>query len=131
MPLHSSSEPLPQAVALRAEPIDPDVSAHRFGSGPPLTVGIEEEYMLLDPETFDLVPRAGSILLAGRGGDFAEHVSSEVFESLIEFHTPVCEGIADAAFELRRMRDHAVDAAAAQGLRLGSAGTHPFSLFEL
>ena len=119
-------------VPLMSEPAAAaGVDEHRFGTGRPFTVGIEEEYMLLDPETFDLVPRAESVLQAEVGGDFAEHVSSEVFESLIEFHTPVCEGIADAACELRRVRSHAVGAAEAQGLRLGSAGTHPFSLFEL
>ena len=64
-----------------------DVRDHRFGAGPPFTVGVEEEYMLLDPETFDLVPRAESILAAEAGGDFAENVSPELFESLVEFHT--------------------------------------------
>ena len=107
-----------------------DVLDHRFGAGRPFTVGVEEEYMLLDPETFDLVPRAERILAAEAGGEFAANVSPELFESLVEFHTPVCDGIADVDRELRRIRSHAVAAAQAQGLRLGSAGTHPFSLFE-
>ena len=108
-----------------------DVHDHRFGAGRPFTVGVEEEYMLLDADTFDLVPRVESILKAEAGGDFADRVSAELFESLVEFHTPVCEGVADVARQLRRLRRHAVSAAEAQGLRLGSAGTHPFSLFEL
>src|SRR3954454_2965765 len=107
-----------------------DVRQHRFGSGRPLTLGGEEEYMLLDARSFDLVQRVESILLAERGGEFAELVSPELFESLVEFHTPVCATVADAAHELRRLRVHAIRAAEAQGLRLGSAGTHPFSLFE-
>ena len=107
-----------------------DVLDHRFGAGRPLSLGVEEEYMLLDPDTFDLVQRVESILRAERNGAFAELVSPELFESLVEFHTPVCATVADVARELRRVRAHAVAAAEAQGLRLGSAGTHPFSLFE-
>ena len=61
---------------------------------------------------------------------FAELVSAELFESLLELHTPVCATVADAGRELRRLREHALAVADAEGLRLGSAGTHPFSLFE-
>ena len=57
-------------------------------------------------------------------------MSEELFESLVELHTPVCASVADAERELRRMRVHGLAIAAANGLRLGAAGTHPFSLFE-
>ncbi|HEY6891792.1 MAG TPA: carboxylate-amine ligase [Solirubrobacter sp.] len=107
-----------------------DVRDHRFGAGAPFTIGIEEEYMLLDPESVDLVPGAERILEAERGGPFAECIAPELFDSLVEFHTGVCGTVADAAAELRRLRRHAVLAARHQHLRLGSAGTHPFSLFE-
>jgi carboxylate-amine ligase len=107
-----------------------DVLDHRFGGGEPLTVGVEEEYMLLDAETLDLVQRVENILQAEERGDFAELVSPELFESLVEFHTPVCRTLRDVERELHRLRSHAVSSAAAQGLRLGCAGTHPFSLFE-
>ncbi len=107
-----------------------DVLDHHFGDGDPLTVGVEEEYMLLDSETLDLVQRIESILVAEEEGDFAELVSPELFESLVEFHTPVCRAISDVGRELHRLRAHAVASAAAQGLGLGCAGTHPFSLFE-
>jgi carboxylate-amine ligase len=103
---------------------------HRFGAGPPLTVGVEEEYMLLDAESFDLAQRSEDILRSERQGDFADLVSAELFESLVEFHTPVCASIVDVQRELYRIRAHAVAVAGAQGLRLGSAGTHPFSLYE-
>ena len=64
-----------------------DVRDHRFGAGAPFTVGIEEEYMLLDPESFDLVPGAERILEAERDGVYAEHIAPELFDSLVEFHT--------------------------------------------
>ena len=86
--------------------------------------------MLLDAESFDLVQRIERILQSEKRGAFAELVSAELFESLVEFHTPVCASVADAERELRRLRAHALTIAEAEGLRLGSAGTHPFSLFE-
>jgi carboxylate-amine ligase len=114
----------------RAEPAPREVRDHRFGAGTPFTVGVEEEYMLLDRRTLDLVQRVESLLRAEEHGDFAGLVSAELFESLIEFHTPVCDTIADVARELRRVRAHAVRVAGQQGMLLGSAGTHPFSRFE-
>jgi carboxylate-amine ligase len=106
------------------------VAEHHFGAGPAYTVGVEEEYMLLDPETFALVPRAEALLAAEAGGEFSVNAAPELFESLVEFHTSVCEDVGAAARQLRRLRRHAAQAAHAQGARLGSAGTHPFALFE-
>ena len=107
-----------------------DVLDHRFGAGPALTVGVEEEFMLLDRQSLDLVQQIERILAAERRGAFAELVSEELFESLIELHTPVCASVADVERELRRLRTHGLAIADGEGLRLGSAGTHPFSLFE-
>jgi carboxylate-amine ligase len=106
------------------------VIEHRFGAGPPLTVGVEEEYMLLDPETFGLAQGSEQILRSEAGGQFAELVSAELFESLVEYHTPVCADIGEVSRELHRIRRHAASVAGAHGLRIGSAGTHPFGLFE-
>jgi len=108
-----------------------DVRDHRFGASTPFTVGIEEEYMLLGPESLDLVPGAERMLEAERGGAYADRIAPELFDSLVEFHTGVCPTVGDAAAELRSLRRHAVFAARREQLRLGSAGTHPFSLFEL
>jgi carboxylate-amine ligase len=103
---------------------------HRFGSGRPYTVGIEEEYMLLDPVTFDLVQRADRVLAAERDIELGVHLAPELFQSLLEVHTPVCSNTAEAAQVLRRLRQHVGELAHGLGLRFGSAGTHPFSLFE-
>src|SRR4051794_158623 len=108
----------------------PDVLDHRFGAGPELTVGVEEELMLLDADSFDLVQRIEAFLGSEQRADFAGLISAELFESLLELHTPVCATVADAGRELRRLRLHALAVAEREGLRLGSAGTHPFSLFE-
>jgi carboxylate-amine ligase len=103
---------------------------HHFGASPPFTVGIEEEYMLLDPVTFDLVQRADRLLAAEQDIELGVHLSPEIFQSLLEAHTPVCVNTAEAERELRRLRSHVCGLAARLGLRVGSAGTHPFSLYE-
>jgi glutamate---cysteine ligase / carboxylate-amine ligase len=109
---------------------DASVSNHRYGAGPPFTIGIEEEYMLLDPVTLDLVQRADRLIAAERDLDLGVHLSPELFQSLLEVHTPVCAHTAEAAAILRRLREHVTGLARALDLRVGSAGTHPFSLFE-
>jgi carboxylate-amine ligase len=106
------------------------VHDHRFGASPPFTVGVEEEYMLLDPVTFDLVQRADRLLAAEQDVELGVHLSPEIFQSLLEAHTPVCANTAEADRELRRLRTHVCGLAARLGLRVGSAGTHPFSLYE-
>lgn len=106
------------------------IEGHRFGSSDPYTVGLEEEYMLLDAETFDLVQRADTILDADHDGEFAARTSCELFQSEIEGRTPVCATVSDAAAELGRLRRHLEAAVGEQGLVLASAGTHPFARYE-
>jgi carboxylate-amine ligase len=106
------------------------VDLHRFGSSDPYTIGIEEEYMLLDAEGFDLAQRAETILDAGQGSEFARRTSCELFQSEIEGQTPICAGVADAADELRRLRRHLEGVVGARGLVLACAGTHPFARYE-
>src|SRR5215211_3832532 len=81
---------------------------HKFGATDPFTLGVEEEYMLLDPETFDLVQHIDTVLTAVQGGEFVERIGPE----------------------LMQLRTYVTDIAREEGLRVGSAGTHPFSLFE-
>jgi carboxylate-amine ligase len=103
---------------------------HAFGTGEPFTLGVEEEYMLLDPETFDLVQHVDTVLAAVAGGDFEARINSELMQSVIEITTPVCRTAADIERELTQLRSYVIGVAAEKGLRVGSAGTHPFSLFE-
>jgi glutamate---cysteine ligase / carboxylate-amine ligase len=103
---------------------------HKFGSSPPFTLGVEEEYMLLDPETFDLVQHVDTVLTAVQNGEFTERIGPELMQSVVEISTPVCRTAGDIDAELRRLRSYVTEIARGQGLRVGSAGTHPFSLFE-
>jgi carboxylate-amine ligase len=103
---------------------------HRYGATPPYTLGAEEEYMLLDPESFDLVQHVDTVLTAVRDDGFVERIGPELMQSAVEISTPVCQTAGDIDRELRRLRGYVTDVARAQDLRVGSAGTHPFSLFE-
>ena len=106
------------------------VTDHRFGSMPSYTVGVEEEYMLLDPTDLDLVDRVEAFLEEAADGECAAQVSCELFQSELEVQTPVCAEIRDVDRELRRLRGHVAGQAAGLGVVLASAGTHPFALFE-
>ncbi len=103
---------------------------HNFGAGEPYTLGVEEEYMLLDPETFDLVQHVEAVLAATEGHELEPRVNAELMQSVLEIATPVCRTPAEVEAELRKLRSYVTSLAAERGLRVGSAGTHPFSLFE-
>jgi carboxylate-amine ligase len=106
------------------------VEPHCFGSSEAYTVGVEEEYMLLDAVSLGLVQRADTILDVDRTGEFASRTSCEIFQSEIEGQTPICATVADAAAELRHLRTHLEGVVREQGLVLACAGTHPFARYE-
>jgi carboxylate-amine ligase len=103
---------------------------HRFGTGEPYTLGVEEEYMLLDGQTLDLVQHIEAVLAATHGHELEPRVNPELMQSVLEIATPICRTPAEVEAELRKLRTYVTGVAADQGLRVGSAGTHPFSLFE-
>jgi len=100
---------------------------HAF-TGPLYTMGIEEELMIVDAETLDLSSSIDAILEAEIG--VPGHVQPELMESVLEVATTPCEGIAEAAEQLRGLRRSVRATAGEQGLAIGSAGTHPFALWE-
>ena len=57
---------------------------HSFGKGEPYTLGVEEEYMLLDAETFDLVQHVDTVLAAVAGHELEERINAELMQSVIE-----------------------------------------------
>jgi glutamate---cysteine ligase / carboxylate-amine ligase len=106
------------------------VMDHKFGQGEAYTLGVEEEYMLLDPETFDLVQRIDTVLAAFVGHEDEAQMKPELMQSTLEVATPVCRTAGEADRELRRLRNAVRTIASENGLRVGSSGTHPFSLYE-
>jgi glutamate---cysteine ligase / carboxylate-amine ligase len=106
------------------------VLEHKFGEGDPYTLGVEEEYMLLDGESFDLVQHVDTVLASVVGHELEAQIKPELMQSVLEIATPVCRTAADVDQELRRLREYVTSVAREQSLRVGSAGTHPFSHFE-
>jgi carboxylate-amine ligase len=106
------------------------VLEHKFGQGDPYTLGVEEEYMLLDPETWDLVQHIDSVLAAVESGEHENRLHAELMQSVLEVTTPVCRTAADVMHSLAQLRGYVAEIARTEGCRFGSAGTHPFSLFE-
>lgn len=90
------------------------------------TIGIEEEYQIVDPETRALRPRASRIL-PGAQDAVGEAAQPELFQSQLEVASPVCGTLAEVRAEVVRLRRGVLKATAAQGARLAAAGTHPFS----
>jgi len=86
--------------------------------------------MLLDGETLDLVQHVEAVLAAAEGHELEPRVNPELMQSVLEIATPVCRTPADVERELRRLRTYVTGLASEQEMRVGSAGTHPFSLFE-
>jgi glutamate---cysteine ligase / carboxylate-amine ligase len=104
---------------------------HKFGSGDSYTLGVEEEYMLLDPETWDLVQHIDSMLArVTDDGEFEARINPELMQSVLEITTPVCHTAAEVDGHLRTLRSYVAEIARKEGCRFASAGTHPFSLFE-
>jgi carboxylate-amine ligase len=90
------------------------------------TIGVEEEYQVVDAASGELSEQAGAVLEEAHRqlGDAAQ---PELHRSQVEAGTPVCESLAEVRRELVRMRRAMLDAAARAGCRIASSGTHPRS----
>lgn len=99
-----------------------------FGGSVPYSVGVEEEFQLLDPSSFALTPAINDVLDAREGSGFSpETVGSELSASCLEMRSPVYDTVAELATELPELRRKVRDLVEGCGTRLASAGTHPFS----
>jgi glutamate---cysteine ligase / carboxylate-amine ligase len=107
-----TSEPTPTAADLRAA----------FDAPEPLTVGLEEELMLLDPETLDLLPRAAAVVEPAGDPRF----KLEMPAAQLELSLPPAPSVPAAIAELAAARRDLAAAAAPVG-RLAAAGVHPFA----
>ena len=89
------------------------------------TVGVEEELMILDAETFEQRPEVDAIVAAI--GDVDGEVKQELFASVVELTTGICETPAQTIEKLHALRRAASRAAETRGLVLAGAGSHPLS----
>lgn len=93
---------------------------------PSLTLGIEEEYQIVDPESGELRSYITQILDED-GQITVEGVKPELHQSVVEVGSSVCESSSDVKAEVIRLRRAVLDLASKNGLRIVAAGTHPFS----
>ncbi len=94
---------------------------------PSLSIGIEEEYQTIDPNTRDLRSHIQAEIIQKGKTLLAERVKPEMHQSVIEIGTGVCANIKEAKAEIRSIRQQIIGLARQNGLRLAAAGTHPFA----
>jgi carboxylate-amine ligase len=94
---------------------------------PSFTLGIEEEYQTIDPETRDLRSHIETELLNEGKRVLKERVKAELHQSVVEVGTGICKNIAEARADLHELRSNIVELAKKNGLRIAAASTHPFA----
>jgi len=94
---------------------------------PTFTIGIEEEYQTIDPETRDLRSHIQAEILQKGQLILQERVKAEMHQSVVEVGTGVCKNIKEAKAEVKMLRRDIIRLAKENGLRLASVATHPFS----
>lgn len=92
-----------------------------------LTIGVEEEYQIVDTETRQLTGRAKQLMASAQRNSGEISVQAEVYTSMIEIATPVCETLTQVREQLVRARHTIIQAATEDGRAIAAAGTHPFS----
>jgi carboxylate-amine ligase len=98
---------------------------------PSLSIGIEEEYQTIDPETRDLRSHIASEILPKAKLALQEAVKPEMHQSVIEVGTRVCKDIKEARDNIQSLRRQMITLASEQGMLLAAASTHPFSDWKL
>jgi carboxylate-amine ligase len=94
---------------------------------PTFTIGIEEEYQTVDPDSRDLRSHIHAEILEKGKLLLQERVKAEMHQSVIEVGTSVCRNIKEAKDELKKLRRDMIRLSRENGLRLASAATHPFA----
>jgi carboxylate-amine ligase len=108
--------------------LDLDRAAEKFAESTDSTVGVEEEFSILAPETLDLVPRFEQLREAAASDRLLhEHITGELITSEIEIISGIGADLHDALARQRERRRRLFALAAAEGVALGATGTHPWA----
>ncbi|MFN5168267.1 MAG: carboxylate-amine ligase [Cyclobacteriaceae bacterium] len=91
------------------------------------TLGVEEEYMVIDPHTRELKSHDQRIVEIASNSTLKDSVKAEMHQAVVEVGTGVCENIQQAFEEIKFLRKSVSDIARGLDLRIGASGTHPFS----
>jgi glutamate---cysteine ligase / carboxylate-amine ligase len=101
-----------------------------FENGEDLTVAVEEEFALLDPETLELTSRFEELKAGAAGTELDEHLVGELIASEIEIKTGRCTNFGEAAERMAERRAQLADLADQFGVALACTGTHPWSRWQ-
>jgi carboxylate-amine ligase len=93
---------------------------------PSFSIGIEEEYQIIDPQTRELKSYITEFLEAGKV-KLRESIKAELHQSMVEVGTEICHTPDEARAELVRLRGGVMELAHSHGLKIAAAGSHPFS----
>ena len=97
---------------------------------PSLTVGIEEEYQIIDPDTGELKSYITQLLKDDRIILKQIEIKPELHQSIVEIGTKPCQTVQDVRADLLKLRRTVHDMASEQGARIAAAGTHPISSWQ-
>src|SRR6187551_2408661 len=106
------------------------LAREQFESATDLTVAVEEEFAVLDPETLDLTNRFEELQEAAKGTPLEEHLVGELIASEVEVRTGRCESFAEAAAKVGERRVQLDELAGGLGIALAAVGTHPWSPWQ-
>ncbi len=94
---------------------------------PALTLGVEEEYLLVDPQTRNLVEEPSPDFMKDCKDRLGERVTPEFLKCQVEIGTPVCADISEARHHLTALRSVIINTAEKHGMKVMAASTHPFA----
>lgn len=97
---------------------------------PPLTLGIEEEYQIINPETHDLHAYISKFLSEDEKSEQKLDLKPEFMQSQVEVGSHVCRNVKEIRQELIRLRRSVCDMAVKNGVQIAAASTHPFAQWE-
>jgi glutamate---cysteine ligase / carboxylate-amine ligase len=101
-----------------------------YESGTDLTLAVEEEFALVDPESHDLVNRFEEVKAAAVGTELEAHLVGELIASEVEVRTGRCTEFGEAAAAMRERRSQLQGLARELGVALGATATHPWSRWQ-
>ena len=97
--------------------------AHAF------TIGVEEEFQIIDPDTWELRSHVSELLASG-APSLGDQIKRELHQSIVEVGTKICRDVRELGHEVCRIRRDLAESAERVGLRIAAAGTHPFSRWK-
>ena len=106
------------------------LAREQFESATDLTVAVEEEFAVLDPETLDLTNRFEELQAGAQGTPLEEHLVGELIASEVEIRTGRCDSFDEVAARLGERRAQLFELADSVGVGLAATGTHPWSPWQ-